>query len=135
MRTGQSIELDGFELTGADLLVDVEANEGWSASEDGGYATLIDTTITAELAAEGFAREIVRRLQDLRRDAEFEISDRIHVSYQGDAEVQAVFAAHGDYISEETLALSVEDAAAADSTTSVDVEIDGHAVTLAVTKA
>ncbi|HJM88517.1 MAG TPA: isoleucine--tRNA ligase [Dehalococcoidia bacterium] len=135
MRTGQPIELDGFELTGADLLVDVEANEGWSASEDGGYATLIDTTITAELAAEGFAREIVRRLQDLRRDAEFEISDRIHVSYQGDAEVQAVFAAHGDYISEETLALSVEDAAAADSTTSVDVEIDGHAVTLAVTKA
>ena len=140
MRASEAIDLDGFELTAGDLLVDVEAREGWAAAEDGGYAVLVDTTITPELAAEGLARELVRRLQDLRREADFAISDRIHVRYSADEAVQAVIAEHGDYIAEETLALSIEagDASmlgALVGATTVDVTIDGHEVTLAVTKA
>jgi isoleucyl-tRNA synthetase len=135
MRAGGTIELDGFELTGGDLLVDVEANEGWAAAEDNGYAALIDTTITPELASEGLAREIVRAVQNLRRDAGFDISDRIHVRYEGDAEVQAVVAEHGRYIADETLALSIEAGSPGSDAATVAATLDGHDVALTVTKA
>jgi isoleucyl-tRNA synthetase len=135
MRAGEAIDLNGFELSAGDLLVDVDAREGWAAAEDSGYAVLVDTTITPELAAEGLARELVRRLQDLRREAGFEISDRIHVRYRADDAVRAAVAEHGDYIAAETLALSIEAGDGSDDATSVEVTIDGHEVTLAVTKA
>ncbi|MDP6607234.1 MAG: isoleucine--tRNA ligase [Dehalococcoidia bacterium] len=134
MRAGGTIELDGFELSGGDLLVDVEANEGWAAAEDGGYAALIDTAITAELASEGLAREIVRQLQNLRRDAGFDISDRIHVRYEGDAAVQAVVAEHARYIADETLALSIKKGGAGGEAATVEATLDGHDVALRVTK-
>ena len=136
MRAGETIELAGFELAATDLLVDVEPAEGWAAQEESGYAALIETALTPELIAEGQARELVRRLQDLRREAGFDISDRIHVSYAADeGAVAAVFEAHGGYIAGETLALSIERQPPPDGATSVEIDLDGVAVTLAVRRA
>ena len=84
MRAGEPVNLDGFELGGGDILVGVEATEGWAAAEDGGYVALLDTTITPELRSEGRARELVRRLQDLRRESGLDVSDRIDVRFASD---------------------------------------------------
>jgi isoleucyl-tRNA synthetase len=68
-------------------------------------------SITPELRAEGLGRELVRRLQDLRREAELDVSDRIDVRYvlgDGAEAIGGAFATHGGYIAEETLALLIE---------------------------
>ncbi len=135
MRAGQPVTLDGFTLTGAEILVGVEATEGWAAAEESGYAAIVDTRVTPELQAEGTARELVRRIQDLRRDAGLDVSDRIHVRFEGDALLGDVLAAHRDYIAGETLALSIEAGAPSDGATRFEGDVDGAALTLGVVKA
>ncbi len=121
------------------MLVSVEATEGWSAAEESGYVALIDTRITPELAGEGLARELVRRLQDLRREAGLEVTDRIRVTWRGDAEVGKVMADHGPAIAEEVLALSLDagdgSGALPEGAATTTANLDGHEVTLAVVKA
>ncbi|MEZ4502505.1 MAG: isoleucine--tRNA ligase [Dehalococcoidia bacterium] len=135
MRAGQPIALDGFELAASDLLVTVEAGEGWAAAEEAGYVTLIDTRITSELEAEGLARELVRRLQDLRREAGLDVSDRIRVTFEADDVIASVVEAHREYIAEETLALTLERGASVDGAASTSASIEGHEVTLGLVRA
>ena len=75
----------------------------YSVSLEGGYMVAVDTTVTPELAEEGLSRELVRRIQNLRRSAGFEITDRIITSYQGPQQVGEVMAKFADYIRQETL--------------------------------
>ena len=137
MRAGQPVEAGGYTIEPGGLRVAVEAAEGWSAAEDGGHLALVATELTPELEAEGLARDLVRRLQDLRREAGLDVSDRIHVRYEGDDVIAAVAAAHGDYIAAETLALSLERATDddAEGAASSATKIEGHAVTLVLWKA
>ncbi len=135
MRAGDPIEVGGFTLAPTDVLVAVEASEGWAAQEESGYAALIDTTLTPELLAEGIAREVVRRLQDLRRDAGLDVSDRIHVAYRAGAPVATVMASHGAMISEEVLALSLEASDAPDGDARADADIDGVEAVFTLRKA
>ena len=137
MRAGQPVQAGGYTIEPGGLRVAVEAAEGWSAAEDGGHLALVATELSPELAAEGLARDLVRRLQDLRREAGLDVSDRIHVRYEGDEAIAAVAAAHGEYIAAETLALSLERATdgAPDGATSSAAKIEGHAVGLVLWKA
>ena len=137
MREAGTLTLEGFELSASDVLVDVEAAEGWSAAEDAGYSALIDTAITPDLAAEGVAREVVRRLQDLRREAGLEITDRIHVRYEAGEAPSTAISTHGGYVSEETLALSLAplDGDAPSDAASVDATIEGEALRLVLWRA
>ena len=135
MRAGDPIEVGGFTLAPTDVLVAVEASEGWAAQEESGYAALIDTTLTPELVAEGIAREVIRRLQDLRRDAGLDVSDRIHVAYRAGAPVAAVMASHGAMISEEVLALSLEASDAPEGDARADADIDGVEAVFTLRKA
>ncbi|MDP2327913.1 MAG: isoleucine--tRNA ligase [Dehalococcoidia bacterium] len=135
MRAGQPVDLGGYTLAGSDILVGVEATEGWAAAEESGYAALVDTTVTAELHAEGIARELVRRIQDLRRDAGLEVSDRIRVAYQSDDLVRRVMAEHHDYIAGETLALAIEDVTPPSDATRFEGEVEGSPLVVAVLKA
>ncbi len=105
------------------------------AEDDAGYAVAVDTRLTPELADEGVARELVHRLQNLRKAAGLEISDRI-VAYHGDSErVAAVLATHGDYVRAETLADELVAGDPPDGATAEPVKIEGNEVTLAVRKA
>ena len=72
-------------------------------SLEGGYMVALDTTVTPELAEEGLARELVHRIQNLRRGAGFEITDRIVTTYHGPDRVREVMQKFADYIQEETL--------------------------------
>jgi isoleucyl-tRNA synthetase len=96
------------ELTPEELLIDTEPAEGLAVAADKVITVGIDIVITDELAAEGMARELVRRIQNMRKDAGFDISDKITVYYQTEGALHRVFRAWADYIKAECLALSIE---------------------------
>jgi isoleucyl-tRNA synthetase len=104
------IEVDGQLLTlgGDDVLIETHSAEGYACAEDGGYLTALDTTLTDELINEGLAREIVRSIQDARKQAGLEVSDRIVLGVTGSGGVEAAVSQHRDYIMLETLATSWE---------------------------
>jgi isoleucyl-tRNA synthetase len=93
-------ELNVKELA---LAAEGDMPAGYQMAEEGGYAVAVDTTITPELADEGLARELVRRIQNLRRAADFELTDRIITYYTGGERVRRVMRSLSDYIQQETL--------------------------------
>ena len=82
--------------------------------------------------AEGLAREIVRRLQNLRRDAGFDISDRINISWSGSELISSAMSLHLEYIADETLALEINEGDSSEQATSWSGELDGEAISLGV---
>ncbi len=98
-----TLHLDEVEIRTQDL-------PGWLVATDGPLTVALDVTLTDELRQEGLARELVNRLQNLRKDSGLEVQDRIHVALASSApaELQAAVAAFGDYIREEVQALRLE---------------------------
>ncbi len=94
---------ESVSLLPDEIMVKTEASEGLSTAEDNLLTVAIDTTITPELRAEGLAREIVRRVQAQRKEANFNIEDRITTWYQAEAELVEIFEQWSDYIKDETL--------------------------------
>ena len=86
-----------------DVLVESTSAEGYSSAEEGGYLVGLDTTLTEALEREGLARELVRTVQEARKQAGLDISDRITLRIEGTPEVAAALDAHRDYVMEETL--------------------------------
>jgi isoleucyl-tRNA synthetase len=78
----------------------------YSCEADSGYLTALDTTLNDELIAEGLAREIVRSVQDARKQAGLEVSDRITLGVSGSDAVEKALEVHRDYVMNETLATS-----------------------------
>jgi isoleucyl-tRNA synthetase len=104
------IEVAGqtIALQGDDVLIETHSAEGYSCESDAGYLTALDTSLNDELINEGFAREIVRSVQDARKQAELEVSDRITLGVSGSAAVETALANHREYLMSETLATSWE---------------------------
>ncbi|MCB0128253.1 MAG: class I tRNA ligase family protein, partial [Caldilineaceae bacterium] len=100
-----TLEADGasYEIAPEDVEVRSTPRAGFSVAQDGGYLVAVTTELTPELEQEGNARELVRRIQQLRKDAGLEISDRITL-YVSDSPVASdLLAKYGDYVQEETL--------------------------------
>ena len=106
---GNSVEvqLDGvsYEILPEEVEVRADAHEGFVVASEGGNIAALVVTLTPELKREGLAREFVRRVQDLRKTAELEISDRIEVVYEADEELAQAIEENHDYIKNETLAV------------------------------
>ncbi len=104
-----TVELDGdsYEITPEECEVKQQAAEGFAIAEENGYLAALDTTLTEDLVKEGFAREIVRRIQQMRKDAGFEIEDRIDVTYVAGERLTTAIEANSTYIQQETLAESM----------------------------
>jgi isoleucyl-tRNA synthetase len=96
---------------------------------EGGASVALDLTVTPELRLEGLARELVRAVQDLRKDAGLNVSDRIQLAVEGDGEVAEAVAAHGDHLRAETLAVELLDAPRGEGARA-EVEVDGTPVRL-----
>jgi isoleucyl-tRNA synthetase len=101
----QRFTIDGevLEFEPAALLVETESAEGFACAEEHGYLAGLDTSLDEELVREGTARELIRIVQDGRKQAELEVSDRIELFIQGGPSVQAAVAAHQPTIMAETL--------------------------------
>jgi isoleucyl-tRNA synthetase len=102
-----TIEGQEIELSSDEILIQTEPAEGLAVAADKIITVGVDVVITKELAAEGVARELVRRIQNMRRDAGFDISDKITVFYQAEGTIHHVFENWAEYIKAETLALSI----------------------------
>jgi len=111
---GASIRVSGEEITLPDVVVQREPRGGVVVASEGSVSVALDVEVTEDLASEGLAREIVARLQGLRRDADLAVSDRIRLVWQSEsAEIAAAIERHERLIAEEILALDIlrEDAA------------------------
>ena len=101
------IELPDRTITfeAEDVLIETRSAEGYACGEDGGYLTALDTTLNDSLILEGLARELVRTVQEARKQAGLEVSDRIVLGVSGSAGVEASLARYRDFLMAETLAL------------------------------
>jgi isoleucyl-tRNA synthetase len=102
----QQFDIDGQTLVfePEDLLVETESAEGFACAEEEGYLAGLDTSLNSDLIREGMARELIRIVQDTRKQAGLEVSDRIELMIDGDAAVTDAIRAHRDSIMNETLA-------------------------------
>ena len=125
------------ELTAEEVSLTKRERAGYSIVEEGGYVVALETALTPELAQEGLARELVHRVQNLRRSAGLDISDRITLFWQGPEAVRDVLsdASMLQHLQGETLALSVMEGPAPEDAHSEAQKMDGMEVTLAVRKA
>ncbi|GAB1855247.1 isoleucine--tRNA ligase [Flavobacteriaceae bacterium MHTCC 0001] len=96
-----TLERDDVEITSQDI-------EGWLVANEGSLTVALDVTITDGLKREGIARELVNRIQNLRKDSGFEVTDRIDVKLQKDAHIEQAVVANIDYIKTETLTEDLE---------------------------
>jgi isoleucyl-tRNA synthetase len=131
---GQSVEIAGRQLEPDEILVSTVEQEGFASAEEGGYVVVVDTELSPELRDEGLARELVHRIQNLRRDAGFDISDRITTYWQGDDEVRRVLAMHAEYVQGETLSLSLVESEPPPEAHRSEQTVDGHEVVLGLVR-
>jgi isoleucyl-tRNA synthetase len=139
VQAGQGIELtlaDGpVTLEPADLWVQVKAAEGWAGLADRGTQVALDTRVTEELALEGMAREVVRHVQQARKDAGLEMEDRITLYlHTEDATLAKAIAAHRDYIAAETLVARWSDRPLGAAAYRTQVKVEGKALDIELTK-
>ena len=106
-----TVEGDELDILADEVEVQAEAKEGYAVASDGAYLAALVTDLSPELVAEGLAREFVRRIQDMRKAADFDVSDRIKVFVTASDEIHAAVDAHRAYISGETLAVEISFAA------------------------
>ena len=92
------------ELTEEDLLIETAQTEGYVSESDGETSVVLDTNLTPELIEEGFVREIISKIQTMRKEAGFEVMDKIKVYAHGNDKIQDVMKAHEDEIKSEVLA-------------------------------
>ena len=134
VQKGDSIQVAGRELLPDEIEVVQIDKPGWVSASEGGYVVRLFTEISPELALEGLARELVHRIQNMRRSAGFDISDYIVTYYQGDAKLEEVMAAHGDYIRQETLSRQVVNGPPAQDAYTETHRVDGFEAVLGVKK-
>ncbi len=99
-----SVSSGELTLTGEDLLIETSSAEGYACGEDGGYLTALDTSLNDELIREGVSRELIRTVQEARKQAGLEVSDRIVLGVSGSPGVEAALLKYRDYLMVETLA-------------------------------
>ena len=128
-----SFDIDGTEISLAaeDVLVSTEENAGFVTVTEHDLSVVLDTNLTPELIEEGFVREIVSKVQTMRKEAGFEVTDHIVLSHHGNSLIESIFAKHGAEIAADTLADSIKPGA---SGYVKDWEINGESVTLGVEK-
>ena len=126
-------DIDGTEISLAaeDVLVSTEENAGFVTVTEHDLSVVLDTNLTPELIEEGFVREIVSKVQTMRKEAGFEVTDHIVLSHHGNSLIESIFAKHGAEIAADTLADSIKLGSAGYVK---DWEINGESVTLGVEK-
>lgn len=123
-----TIELsDGEKLDiGADdMIVQREEKPGMTVATESGITLALDTTLTRELEEEGFAREFVSKIQNMRKDTGLEVSDRISIHYHLDSSFKSALINFSDYICAETLAETLAEDKALDKSGADDLDING----------
>ncbi|MEE0420192.1 MAG: isoleucine--tRNA ligase [Lachnospiraceae bacterium] len=108
LKASGSIKLDiqGTEvvLLEEDLLIDTAQTEGYESQQEGGITVVLDTNLTPELIEEGFVRELISKVQTMRKEADFEVTDRIIIYASGNQKIEDILNTHAEKIKSEVLA-------------------------------
>lgn len=127
-----TVEGTDVEFGMEDVLVETLQKDGFVSDSDASYTVVLDTNLTDELIEEGFVREIISKVQTMRKDSGFEVQDNIKVSCFGSDRIDAIIANNSDEISAQTLAVSIDNAEATDAK---EWNINGEKVKIAIVKA
>ncbi len=123
------MNLDGedFEIQKEFVDVRISAKEGFAVAMENNVFTILDTTMTPELVKEGLARELVSKVQQMRKQEDFEMMDNINIYVDADEDVKAAITDFADYIKSETLAKAIEEKSGLES-----YDLNGHKTGIAV---
>ena len=99
---------DDFTLTDEMVLISLKQKEGYTSSSNNRTCIVLDTELDEDLILEGLAREFVRKVQSLRKEYDFVITDHINIYYEGDSQIDKMLTKFSDYIKQETLAEKIE---------------------------
>jgi len=121
-----------IELTEDDLLITMTQKEGYVTDGDNNVTVVLNTNLTDALREEGMVREIISKLQTMRKEAGFEVMDHIAIAYRGNEKIGAICAAHGEEITAETMADSIAEGSV--DGYSKEWDINGEKVTLSVAR-
>ena len=132
-----TLDLGGTQVvvTAADFEITSEDMPGWLVASEGKLTVALDITITEELKREGVARELVNRIQNIRKESGFEVTDKISVEIESNDLTAPAVESFAQYIAQQTLAVDVKAVAAPAGAFVVDSDIDEVALKIAVTKA
>jgi isoleucyl-tRNA synthetase len=127
-----TFEIDGESvvLTMEDVLVETAQKEGFLSAGEGSTAVVLDTNLTEELIEEGFVNELISKIQTMRKEAGFEVVDRINIWHSGNKKLEGVFSRNADEIKSEVLADNIENAEGGEYTK--EWNINGEQVTMGV---
>ena len=131
-----TLEVGGEQVTvtPADFEITSEDMPGWLVASEGKLTVALDITLTDELRREGVARELINRIQNIRKDSGFEVTDKIRVEIEAKELVAGAIEHFADYIASQTLAVEVKASAEPAGEVVVDSDIDEQPLKIAVTK-
>jgi isoleucyl-tRNA synthetase len=139
LQSGQPIVVEAagqeFELGPDDVLVQTESRGGLAVASDKGITVAVDTKLTPQLIREGYARDLVRALNNMRKEAGFDISDRIIVAYEADGEAATAVRDFSDYIKQETLSIQIEPGKMDHASYEGWIDVGGQDILLAISRA
>ena len=132
-----TFDVDGTAVTlnKDDVLTSPAQKPGYTAQTENGVTVVLDTNLTPELIREGYAREVISKIQTMRKDADFDVTDRILVWLNSDEEVNSAAIEAKEMIMNGVLALEMNIGGTVDATVSQEWDINGHKGTIAIKKA
>ena len=124
-----------FNIVAEEVEVKAQAKSGFAVAEEGAYVAALVTELTPELISEGFAREFVRRVQDLRKTVDLDVVDRIELYVEASGTLKSAIEKHAEYIKAETLTKKLAFASSPDGASVVEDNFDGEKVKVGLVKA
>jgi len=129
-----SVEGENVEILTTDVEIISEDMPGWNVASEGRVTVALDINVTEELKKEGVARELIKRIQNHRKTAGFEVTDRITIQFESNAETDEAVKVYGDYIASQVLATSIEIVATGSLTDAVELDMDDYIVKATIKK-
>jgi len=129
------VEDETYEINPDEVEVRAESKEGYAVASEGAYLAALVTEMTPELVKEGLVREFVRRVQSLRKDADLEISDRIHLYFTATEGLAEAILDFEEYIKEETLSVRLHPGENPEGAPFLQDEFDDETVRISIEKA
>jgi isoleucyl-tRNA synthetase len=120
-----TIEGEAIELDLADFDIAAQDIPGWLVASEGGLTVALDITISDELKSEGIARELVNRVQNLRKDSGLEVTDKIRITVETSDAIREAIAANAAYVQAEVLATEIVFSSTSNNALITDLEAEG----------
>ena len=132
LSAGEVVEIDGMTIQPDEIRIEATKDGAHAATAEAGYVVAVDTNISQELAEEGLVRELVHRIQNMRRAAGFAIADRIVTTYTAGEAVRRAVSRFRDYIRQETLSVELAERDPQEGAFIEEHQLEGEQVVLAV---